>query len=102
MKRRSEMKSKRINSTMIALAITVALCGSAFAQSAASQGASKTVNTKAQITYHDGPLMYGTSAVYFLWYGCWDETCRAGNTATQTIVSDFMSNLGGSPYFQIN
>ena len=96
------MKSKRINSTMIALAITVALCGSAFAQSAASQGASKTVNTKAQITYHDGPLMYGTSAVYFLWYGCWDETCRAGNTATQTIVSDFMSNLGGSPYFQIN
>jgi hypothetical protein len=46
--------------------------------------------------------MYGTSDVYFLWYGCWDETCRAGNTATQAIVSDFMSNLGGSPYFQIN
>jgi hypothetical protein len=38
--------------------------------------------------------------VYFIWYGTWDN--NADNTAVQFILTDFVSNLGGTPYFQIN
>ena len=48
------------------------------------------------ISYHGGPVMLGTTNVYFIWYGNW-----SGNTAT-TILPDFIGNLGGSPYFNIN
>jgi len=60
------------------------------------------LKTDFPITYHNGPIMHGAADIYFIWYGCWDEACRAGNTATQSILTNFMSNLGGSPYFQIN
>jgi len=98
------MRSKSINSIILAAAVAVALSAPpTFGQSAqSSQGATRPVNTTSKITYHDGPLMYGTSNVYFVWYGCWDEACRAGNTATQAIIEDFSSNVGGSPYFQMN
>jgi len=46
--------------------------------------------------------MIGSSNAYVIWYGCWDETCRAGNTATQTILSDFIVSVGSTPYMQIN
>jgi len=49
-----------------------------------------------QIDYHGGPLMLGTTNVYFIWYGNW-----ANNTAT-TILPFFASNIGGSAYFNIN
>lgn len=48
------------------------------------------------IKYHGGPLILGTTNVYFIWYGNW-----SGNTAT-TILTDFANNIGGSPYFNIN
>ena len=48
------------------------------------------------ITYHGGPIITGTTNVYYIWYGNW-----AGNSAT-TILTDFMNNLGGSPYYNIN
>jgi len=48
------------------------------------------------IGYGGGPVMLGTPDVYYIWYGNW-----SGNSAT-TILPDFMSNLGGSPYFNIN
>jgi len=48
------------------------------------------------IFYHGGPVMLGTVKVYTVWYGNW-----AGNTAT-TILPDFITNLSGSPYFNIN
>jgi hypothetical protein len=54
------------------------------------------------ISYHGGPVM-GTNPdgsnipnMYFVWYGNWD-----GNTAL-TILPDFASNFGGSPYYNIN
>src|SRR5262249_4343992 len=52
--------------------------------------------TTAPITYHGGPVMLGTSRVYFLWYGNW-----TGNTALG-IVPAFTQALGGSAYFNIN
>jgi len=48
------------------------------------------------INYHGGPVMLRTVNVYYIWYGSW-----SGNTAT-TILTNFISNLGGSPYEHIN
>lgn len=48
------------------------------------------------ITYHGGPVMVGPINVYYIWYGNW-----SGNTA-KAILTDFASNIGGSPYFSIN
>jgi hypothetical protein len=48
------------------------------------------------IFYHGGPLILGTTKAYYIWYGNW-----SGNSAT-TILTDFASNIGGSPYFNIN
>ncbi|HTM50384.1 MAG TPA: hypothetical protein VL285_16940 [Bryobacteraceae bacterium] len=48
------------------------------------------------ISYHGGPVMTGTTNMYYIWYGDW-----SGNTAT-TILSDFAKGIGGSPYFNIN
>ena len=38
--------------------------------------------------------------MYLIWYGTWDDT--AANTTTQILLTDFLANVGGSPYFQIN
>ncbi len=48
------------------------------------------------IVYHGGPIMTGTTRVYYIWYGNW-----AGNTAVG-ILTDLASNIGGSPYFGVN
>ena len=49
------------------------------------------------IYYHGGPVMNsGTTNVYYIWYGDWSN-----NTAT-SILSNFASSIGGSPYFNIN
>ena len=48
------------------------------------------------INYHGGPVILGTTNVYYIWYGNW-----SGNTAS-SILTDLASNIGGSPYFNIN
>lgn len=48
------------------------------------------------ISYHGGPLILGSAHVYYIWYGNW-----SGNTAT-TILTNFESAIGGSPYYNIN
>ena len=47
------------------------------------------------IYYHNGPIMTGTTAVYYIYYGTWAAS-------QQTILGDFASTIGGSPYFNIN
>ena len=49
-----------------------------------------------RIGYHFGPVLLGTTNIYYIWYGNW-----AGNTAT-SILTDLASTIGGSPYFNIN
>jgi Phosphate-induced protein 1 conserved region. len=49
----------------------------------------------ANISYHGGPVILGTTNVYVIWYGTWSST-------SQAIVNTFLSNVGGSPYFNIN
>src|SRR5713226_183049 len=48
------------------------------------------------MVYRGGPLILDTVNVYYIWYGNW-----SGNSAT-TILTDLASNIGGSPYFNIN
>jgi len=48
------------------------------------------------IFYHGGPVILGTTNVYFIWYGNW-----SGNTA-DSILTNFAGSVGGSPYFNIN
>jgi len=48
------------------------------------------------IDYHGGPVILGTTKVYYIWYGNW-----SGNTAT-TILTDLAKSIGGSSYFNIN
>ncbi len=48
------------------------------------------------ILYHGGPIMTGTVDVYYIWYGNW------GTNSAKTILTDFISHLGGSPYEHIN
>jgi len=99
---------KRTKTNLQLLLVLLALSAGCLASSASAQGTAASqkpgnVNTTTKITYHDGPIMTGTPGVYFIWYGCWDGTCgNAGNPTTQSILEDFASNVGGSPYFQIN
>ena len=49
------------------------------------------------IDYHGGPVMTASSVkIYYIWYGNW-----SGNNAT-SILTNFISNLGGSAYEHIN
>ena len=50
------------------------------------------------ITYHGGPVMNASTGVnaYVIWYGSW-----SGNTGP-AIIENFLSNVGPSPYFNIN
>ena len=53
------------------------------------------------ISYHGGPVILGTTNVYYIWYGNWSSNVTSNNTG-QSILTNFISNLGGSPYFNIN
>jgi hypothetical protein len=48
------------------------------------------------ITYHGGPVMLGTTNVYYIWYGNW-----SGNTAT-SILTDEAQSVGGTAWNNIN
>jgi hypothetical protein len=58
--------------------------------------AQKFARRSSGISYHGGPLILGTTNVYYIWYGNW-----SGNTAT-SILTDLATSIGGSPYFNIN
>jgi len=51
------------------------------------------------IQYHGGPIIDDANGinVYFIWYGDWNK-----DTDAQTIVTDFINHLGGSPYTTVN
>ena len=47
------------------------------------------------MNYYGGPVMLGTTNVYYIWYGSWSGT-------TNAILTDLAHSFGGSPYFNIN
>jgi len=66
--------------------------GSHFGQKRAAGFARVTGNG---INYHNGPVVTGTTNVYFIWYGTWA-------TGSQNILTAWANSIGGSPYFNIN
>ena len=100
------MKTKITNLQILILLLTVSfvwLAQPALPQSVTSDARPNDhIKTDSRILYHDGPVMVGASSAYVIWYGCWDNTCGpVGDAGTQSIVSDFLLNVGASPYFQI-
>ena len=95
------MKSKLIGSVTIALALTLAvLGGSAAAQNASISSSTSNgspTRTDRSIEYHNGSVLTGTQFVYFIWYGDW-----SANLYSRIVLSDFISSLGSTPYFDIN
>jgi hypothetical protein len=68
--------------------------GTPLKSAAAASQAGSTYNG---IDYHGGPVMndpQGTN-VYLIWYGSWS------NNTEPAILTDFISNLGGTAYFNI-
>jgi len=51
------------------------------------------------IYYHGGPIMTGTTNVYYIWYGDWSGT---NGTAAQSILLNLASAIGRSRYYNIN
>jgi hypothetical protein len=49
------------------------------------------------INYNGGPVMSTTTTAYVIWYGSW-----ASSPTKTGIISDFLSTVGGSPYFNVN
>ena len=47
------------------------------------------------ITPHGGPVMLGTTNIYYIWYGNW-----AGNNGVQ-ILTDFANNFGELPLARV-
>ena len=51
------------------------------------------------IKYHGGPVILGTTHAYAIWYGNWTA---GAYPATPGLMTSFLGNDGGSPYFNIN
>ncbi|WP_193164128.1 hypothetical protein [Microbulbifer hainanensis] len=49
------------------------------------------------INYNGGPVMLGTTNVYYIWYGDWSSYSSA-----QTILPDLITGLSDSPIYNIN
>ena len=59
--------------------------------------------TTSKMLYHNGPVLTGIQHVYVIWYGCWQNNCGLmGDTATEVVISDFLSTIGDTPYLAIN
>jgi hypothetical protein len=56
----------------------------------------KPKSTSNGINYHGGPVMLGTTNLYYIWYGDW------GSDSAVPILNNLALSLGGSPYFNIN
>lgn len=71
-----------------------------FPISAMAQRGNPNVRTDTKILYHGGPILTGSTDVYLIWYGNWTVADPDGRT--RSILTEYVSFLGSSPYFQIN
>jgi hypothetical protein len=63
---------------------------------------SKSDKTTSRMQYHNGHVMSSTSNVYLIWYGNWSGAFLGSDPETQAQIIQFVTSLGGSPYFLIN
>jgi hypothetical protein len=102
------MKVRKANIKILLLLLAVSLLAldcPALAQSItpSKQVDARQMDLTTMITYHGGWIMTFTPDVFFIWYGCWEDNCgQAGDSNTQLILTDFIQNIGGTPYFQMN
>src|SRR5690348_1839030 len=61
----------------------------------ASSADSVAFSTGNKISYNGGPILLGTTRVYYIWYGSWDASSIG-------ILTNFAGHIGGSSYFNIN
>ena len=80
-------------------AIALAISLIAFPVLAVAQRGNTGIKTDTRILYHGGPVMPGSTDVYLIWYGNWPANAPG---STETILTEYVSFLGSSPYFQIN
>jgi len=84
-------------------ALIIALAFFAIMPAAAQGPNAAPKNNNSKMLYHNGPVLGGTVNIYLIWYGCWRAECGPlGSASTQIILADLVSNLGSTPYFQIN
>lgn len=61
----------------------------------ASSADSVAFSTGNKISYNGGPILLGTTRVYYIWYGSWDASSIG-------ILTNLAGHIGGSSYFNIN
>ncbi|MEO8050054.1 MAG: Ig-like domain repeat protein [Acidobacteriota bacterium] len=64
-------------------------------RTAVNNAASTGFSTGNKINYNGGPVLLGTTKVYYIWYGNWDGSSIG-------ILSNLASHIGGTSYFNIN
>jgi phosphate-induced protein 1 len=67
-------------------------------RSAARAGTAAAPATGNGIDYHGGPIILGTTNIYYIWYGNWS----GNNAPAVSILTNLAQHIGGSPYFNIN
>jgi hypothetical protein len=86
-----------MNLNNLKLFVSMLLIGVSILANAATTAAQRSqIRTDSRITYHNGPIMPGTPAVYLIYYGNW-----SGSISPQ-ILGEFMSGFGGTPYLRMN
>lgn len=55
--------------------------------------------TRYRTEHHGGPLLTTNQNVYVIYYGNWPDLNRAPS-ATQTIITDFLTSIGNTPYLR--
>jgi len=88
---------------LIVLSLTVSALPASAQNSPESQSANNLQKTNTRILYHDGPVRTNAQNLYFIFYGCWTNTCGiAGDTTTINILTEFSATVGNTPYMTIN
>ena len=65
-------------------------------------GTRASADNSSPISYHNGPVMAGTSNTYVIYYGNWAASTGPNSFDTQLILNNFLSEIGASIRFQIN
>jgi len=88
---------------LILLSLTVSVLPASAQNAIESQGANTPQKTNNKILYHDGPVRTGVQNLYFIFYGCWTNTCGIlGDTTSMDILAEFTATVGNRPYMTIN
>src|SRR4051812_1635264 len=98
-----DMKRKTNLITEIALIVVSLALSAASVSAQTSLGSQSATKTNSRILYHNGPVRTGTQNAYFIFYGCWTNTCGIlGDTASVNILTEFVATVGNTPYLTIN